>query len=284
MSEPFEVSVVIPVYNAERFVERAIVSALDQEEVKEVVVVDDGYQDDAYEICQQLAKQHNRIKLLTHPNHENKGAATSRNLGILNTTCDYIAFLDADDYFLPERFRFAKTAFAADPSIDAVYEPVGYRVSTDQAMVRLQNIKRAFRESPEKVNEILAYAKTPYTGVELFKSMAIGGNDGPCTDGITVKKSLIASVGLFNTALRLHQDTEYWLRLSYFGKFSPTSNHTQAVAVRDMHDGNRTYAQNNASKFKLWQAVLSWASMANMDKEIFSLILKRYQTLVAEVK
>lgn len=279
MSNAFQVSVIIPVYNAEKYVERAVLSALEQAEVKEIVIVDDGYDDGAYAICQQLAKQHNRIKLLTHPNHENKGAAISRNLGILNASCDFIAFLDADDYFLPNRFRYTRATFDSITNIDGVYEPVGFEVITDEAMDKLKKIKRAFRENPDKRQGLLSYAKTPYSGIQLFEAYLIGGNDGAHTDGVTIKKSLVSKAGLFNPVLRLHQDTEYWMRISYFGHLAPTSNHTEPVAIRQMHDENRTYAQNNVSNLKLWRAILSWASQEDAQKVRFAQILQRYQML-----
>lgn len=282
MCNSFDVSVIIPVYNAEKYVERAINSALIQPEVREVIVVDDGHHDQAYEICQAIAKNEPRVKLFTHPDHGNKGAATSRNLGILNASCQFISFLDADDYFLPERFKFTKETFARDPKIEGVYEPVGYSVSTDYAMNSLKKIKKSFREQSERKDDILSYTKIPYAGKELFRSIVIGGNDGPHTDGVTIKKSLIAEAGLFNPILKLHQDTEYWLRLSYFGNLSPSNNHTQAVAIRDMHDENRTYSQNPSSSLKLWRAVLGWTSQLDLDQDIFSKILTRYHNLVVQ--
>lgn len=276
----FEVSVIIPVYNAEKYVLRAINSALEQPEVKEVIVVDDGYADNAYELCKQIAQKEPRVKLYTHPNHENLGAAVSRNLGMLNASCGYIAFLDADDYFLPNRFRFTKETFSSDSSIDGLYEPVGYKVSTENALNKLQQIKRVFREKPDEVDNILSYAKTPYAGKDLFKSIIIGGNDGPHTDGVTIKRQLISKVGLFNPTLKLHQDTEYWLRICYLANLSPTTNHTKAVAIREMHDSNRTYNQNKQSGLKLWKVILSWASTCEMDKDLFEKILQRYQMLI----
>ena len=116
MSE-FLVSVVIPVYNAEKFVERAIKSALAQAEVAEVIVVDDGFGDGAFDICAHMAAIEPKVKHIWHENRANHGAGAARNLGILHASYPYIAFLDADDYYLPNRFKHTKATFLNAPVI-----------------------------------------------------------------------------------------------------------------------------------------------------------------------
>src|SRR5690606_1248107 len=98
------ISVIIPVYNAAAFVEQAVQSALTQPEVSEVILVEDGSEDKSLPICEKLASQNDIITLLRHPGGVNKGAGASRNLGIQHTKNEWIAFLDADDYYLENRF------------------------------------------------------------------------------------------------------------------------------------------------------------------------------------
>ncbi len=282
MNPAFQVSVIIPVYNAEKFVERAILSAVNQAEVKEVIVVDDGFKDGALEICQQLAAQHSKIKLLRHKHGKNMGAGASRNLGILNARCDYIAFLDADDYFLPNRFVNTQATFLSRPIVDVVYEPVGAEFTSNEAMQRFIGIKKDANE--ENVKDYLTYPIVAYEGREFFNQNLSGFNKAPCTDGITVKKTLFATAGLFNTILRLHQDTELWLRLSYYGYFSSTGVHHQPIAIRTMHDENRTYQQSAQSNLILHKVLLSWAGQANCEPELFNLFLRRYNKYLARVK
>lgn len=278
MGNNFEVSVIIPVYNAEKYVVRAINSALAQAEVKEVIVVDDGYADDAYALCQQIATKEPRVKLFTHPNHENLGAAVSRNLGMLNASSDYIAFLDADDYYLPNRFRFTKETFESNPKIEGVYEPVGTEFSSKEAQ---QKFAEMMRLSFDKAEGFITYPKKALQGHEFFESL-IYLNNGlpPQTDGITIKRSLLASVGLFNSQLRLHQDSEFWIRLSYQGYFATPENR-EPVSIRTMHDQNRVYAKNNQSKLLYYKSLLAWATLIDMDKNLYEMILHRYKTILA---
>ena len=89
------VSVIIPAYNAEDRIKRAVDSVLSQSMQKtEVIIVDDGSSDDTYRICEELSKEDDRIRLLKK---ENGGASSARNAGIDIATGDYIYFVDSDD-------------------------------------------------------------------------------------------------------------------------------------------------------------------------------------------
>lgn len=278
----FEVSVVIPVYNAEKYVERAILSALQQPEVREVIVVDDGYQDGALEICRRVAASDTRVKVLQHPNGENRGAGATRNYGILHAGCEYIAFLDADDYYLPDRFKLTAETFLSDPKVDAVYEPVGVEYTSANAKEKFMRMKRrATYGDPDK---FLSYPIEPFQGEELFLSLIKGKNDGPHTDGITIKKSLLSLAGLFNPSLKLHQDTEFWTRASYYGQFANTGRHDIPVSVRTMHDENRTYSHNVLTKLQLQRTIVSWMSQANIRQELFVIALTNLQALTQQVE
>ena len=99
-----QVSVIIPVYNAARFVEKAVASALAFPEVRQVVLVEDASPDDSLIVCQRLLATDPRVELVRHPDGGNHGAGASRNLGLVRSTCPFVVFLDADDRFLPGRF------------------------------------------------------------------------------------------------------------------------------------------------------------------------------------
>ena len=90
-----KVSIVIPAYNIEDYVERCIVSVTKQTHKNiEILVVDDGSTDHTGQIIDQLAKNDSRIKVF---HKENGGVSSARNLGIQNATGDYIGFVDGDD-------------------------------------------------------------------------------------------------------------------------------------------------------------------------------------------
>ncbi len=98
------VSVIMPLYNAERFVQAAILSVVGQT-VKdwELIVIDDGSKDRSYEVAKEQAEKDERICLLR--NEVNSGVAKTRNRGIELARGEYIAFLDSDDIWHPEKLQ-----------------------------------------------------------------------------------------------------------------------------------------------------------------------------------
>lgn len=99
-------SIVIPVYNAEKFLAEAVDSVLNQGYGNwELLLINDGSSDDSREICQKYAEMHEFIRLLEHEGGINKGVSASRNLGLREAKNDWISFLDADDYWDPEKLQ-----------------------------------------------------------------------------------------------------------------------------------------------------------------------------------
>lgn len=112
-----KVSVVIPVYNVEHYLERCVQSVLRQTyKDLEIILVDDGSPDDCGEICDQLASQDSRI-LVVH--QQNMGLSEARNTGIRRATGDYIIFFDSDDEWLLDD-GVEKVVKACDATTDLV--------------------------------------------------------------------------------------------------------------------------------------------------------------------
>ena len=99
------VSIIVPIYNAERFLAEAIDSVLAQTYTDwELLLIDDGSTDRSTEIAQQYAASNpERIHFLEHSGRRNFGVCSSRNLGIGRSRGEYIALLDADDVWLPSK-------------------------------------------------------------------------------------------------------------------------------------------------------------------------------------
>jgi glycosyltransferase involved in cell wall biosynthesis len=95
------ISAVVPVFNAEKTLIRAVDSLLLQQEIDEIFLVEDGSQDSSLLLCQSLAEKYPIVKVLQHPGGVNKGAPGSRNLGLSFAKNEWIQFMDADDQLLP---------------------------------------------------------------------------------------------------------------------------------------------------------------------------------------
>ena len=91
------ISIIVPIYNAEKYIERCIKSIIDQDYKNiEIILIDDGSKDNSNKICKKIKEYDNRIKFIT--NNKNSGVSNARNIGIENSNGKYIAFVDADDY------------------------------------------------------------------------------------------------------------------------------------------------------------------------------------------
>ena len=94
------ISVIVPVYRVEQYLERCVKSILSQTyENLEVILVDDGSPDQCPEICDSFAKKDSRVKVI---HQENKGLSGARNAGIELAAGEYLAFVDSDDYVSPQ--------------------------------------------------------------------------------------------------------------------------------------------------------------------------------------
>lgn len=102
------VSIIVPIYNKEKYLEKCLDSILGQTyRDLEIVLVDDGSQDDSLEICRKYAESDERIHIYAK---ENGGVASARNLGIEKSQGSFLAFADPDDYLHPECISLLKKA------------------------------------------------------------------------------------------------------------------------------------------------------------------------------
>lgn len=250
---PLRIAVVIPVYNAAKFIEAAVASALQFEEVREVVLVDDAGPDNSLAVCEAIAKREPRVKLLRHPGHLNKGAAESRNLGILNSSSELVAFLDADDFYLPTRFDAERRVFREHPDADGVYgaiaahyyDEAGRALFNKQFSNELTTVRK--RVPPEQLFEGLSTLSPKFGHFSL--------------DALTVKRSaLMALDHLMRKEIHLHEDTDITFRLAWHARLYPGSIDAP-VTMRGVHADNRITQNDRIShtRYMLFKCLWEWA-------------------------
>lgn len=248
-----DITVVIPVYKAESFLRNAVASAFMQPEVSEVILVEDGSPDESLRICRTLAMEDGRVRLFQHPDGVNRGAGASRNLGISKATKPYIAFLDADDRFLPDRFASERTIFPSVPDADGVYNAIGTNF-----------LDTSGREAFERTfGYALTTVKKSVEPEQLFDGLTGGINDFGhfSLDGVTLKREALNKITpWFNPDLRLHQDTEFLIRSAHHCRLYP-GQLIEPVAERGVHEGNRI-TNNEArswTRYMLYASLYRWA-------------------------
>lgn len=257
-----QLSVIIPTYNVERFIKKAIQSVLEQAEVTEIVVVDDGSTDSTVQIVNHLKQEYPIIKLYSHPNNENKGRSATRNLGIQKASGDYIAFLDADDYYLPNRFANDFKLFQEMPDCDGVYNAVGFHF---------------YREISQK-EEVNLKLNTMTNGIKphfLFDALISGKYGFFQIDGLTVKKTIFNRTGFFNETLVVSEDSDlFWkmaLKANLIGGVL-----VSPVAKRGVHHSN-IFDRDDLYKIyviKMYESLISWSSRNSISFSKVDTLLK----------
>lgn len=226
-----QVSVIIPVYNAEKYVREAVESAIAQPETGEVIIVEDGSPDNSIAICQELEKEYSKVRLLQHPNGENRGAGASRNLGIKKAQCEFIAFLDADDVYISEHFKVPKKIFQDSNQVDGVYEAVGTFFQDEIAKEKWFSL-RDFTLTT--VTELIE----PDNLIEALLTKNVGWFH---TDGITVRRDIFYKTGYFDEQLEIKQDIAMFFKMATAAQLVPGRLET-AVSMRRVHQENRWWS------------------------------------------
>jgi glycosyltransferase involved in cell wall biosynthesis len=215
-----KVSVIIPIYNASPFLDKSIQSALDQSQTREVILIDDRSIDDSLEICKKWELIDSRVKVFV--NEGIKGAGAARNVGLRNATCEYIAFLDADDYYLDERFDEDEVLFQNYQTLSATANKVEIKTPEGKVIAGLNAIFKhndsiTFQKSNSEVNIY-----------DFYKGSALHLN------GLTYKSSLNLR---FDENLKQAQDIDFIVRLLLTSTTRSTSVHIPK-AVYNIHDSN----------------------------------------------
>ncbi|MBK6730596.1 MAG: glycosyltransferase family 2 protein [Bacteroidetes bacterium] len=267
-----QISVIIPVYNAEAFVAEAVHSALQQTQVEEIILIDDGSTDTSAEICLQLANINSKIKFLQHADKKNHGAGAARNLGIANASFPFIAFLDADDLYLPNRFDNTEKIFELHSDADGVYGCLGIQFQTAEDE---QQWKSRFSHT-------LTHMYSDVAPEQLALQMSPLGNQGWFSiDTLTIKKSVIERVGGFSN-LRLSQDTEFILKLAITSRLYSADN-IAPIAVRRVHGNNRITSGKEyfyRNRLQLWKNMMHWSKNENMNHSWYKRFRKQYNKTV----
>jgi glycosyltransferase involved in cell wall biosynthesis len=185
------VSVIIPCYNAEKWIEKAIQSCLEQKYLHEIIIVDDSSTDNSYRIIENFVKQNpHKIKLYLNPN---KGGNNARNFGFEHSSGKYIQWLDADDYLLPGKFEAQVEFLEKNTQIEMVYSDWRLDIFDET-----EKVKNQYIHIKQKSNDFIA---------ELLKD----NWNVPASYLLTYKlTNQLHSIYAWNPETRVGQDREYF--------------------------------------------------------------------------
>jgi len=188
-----KVSIIIPTYNRAELLPRTIKSVLNQTlKDFELIIVDDGSTDNTKEVVEEIQKKDKRIRYIRLD--KNSGApAHPKNVGIQNAKGDYIAFLDDDDEWLPEKLEKQIELFK-----NSQKKNLGF-VGCNTLVIDEQKNKKYEYKMPKYKN--------------VFQRL-FGANFIRSLGNVIVKRNVFREVGLFDENLKYADDTDMWIRIA----------------------------------------------------------------------
>lgn len=220
--QPSSLSVVIPCYNAERYIGATIDSVLAQGHADlEIIVVDDGSKDGS------VALVRDRFPMVRLVEQANQGVAAARNNGIACAGGHWIAFVDADDLWLPGKLEVQFAAMAAAPACRMSY--TAWQV-WDCAEPTPSAAFLARLEATARDEDRWAGA-SGWIYPKLLLDCVVW------TSTVLVERALLAETGVFDPGLRIGEDYDLWLRAS---RLTPILRVARPLALYRMHTGSIT--------------------------------------------
>lgn len=216
-----QVSVIIPTYNRSQYITQALESVLGQSfRDYEMVVIDDGSTDNTQEV---LKKFEGKIRSIRQ---DNQGISKTRNRGISETNGAYIAFLDSDDYWAPDKLAEQVKILDSHPKVGIVYG-------------RMPIIN----ERGEKIG-----MKPAGISGKNFKELLEVWGDIP-TSTVMARRECFDKVGLFDSPLEPMEDIDMWIRIAQFYDLYEIEN--KALAFYRRHE-----EQITKNKIKVFTGLL----------------------------
>lgn len=186
------ISVIIPAYNAEQTIRKTIATVQQQTfQDFELIVINDGSKDRTLELVQSI--KDDRLKVFSY---ENSGVCIARNRGISNAIGEFIAFLDADDLWTPDKLELQVAALEKNPQVGVAYSWTCF-MDVDE-----QGEALSFRPSPP-----YSFTGNVYEKLLVSDFVHSGSNT-------LIRRQAIDSVGKFDPACAGCADWDYWLRLA----------------------------------------------------------------------
>lgn len=190
LGKPQKVSIIIPAYNAQSYLDEALKSVIEQDyQLIEPILIDDGSTDRTPEICEQWKQKDSRIVLIRQ---ERKGVSEARNRGMVASTGDLIAFHDADDLMFPNRISSQLSFLEKNPDISIACALGTYITEYGVAL-----------------------GKTPLTvgsREDFYNHLRNNKPIGLLTSSAIIKRQVFEVTGSFRSFLTTAEDIDYWNR------------------------------------------------------------------------
>jgi len=243
------ISVVIPTYNRSDSLARCLNSVFSQTVTDlEVIVVDDCSTDDTEEVVNSF----DNIQYIRHD--RNKGGSAARNTGIKAATGKYVAFLDSDDEWLPQKVEKQLKEFTRSPdSVGVVYTGLYFSRNGERRIGRI-----------------------PEASGDIYEQQLMRDHVGP-TSTVMVRRECFENVGMFDPKLPARQDYDMWLRLSEEYEFRNVREPLTVLYTNRTDRISSQYEQRIQADEVMLERVFNRVADFNSEKQK-KILSKQYET------
>lgn len=199
------VSIITPFHNMEHTIAETIESVINQSYKNwEMILIDDGSQDQSRIIAESYAQANpERIRIINHPGNTNRGASASRNLGFANAKGELIAYLDADDIWVPDKLIYETDILKKHANIGMVMSPVKYFF--DPAREDKQPYEQDLSSLDERI----------YNPSEIFPRFLQSFAITPCPSATLIRRQVIEQIGGWENVFKRNcTDQVLWAKIS----------------------------------------------------------------------
>jgi len=225
------VSIIVPAYNYGRYLGDALESVVAQTMSDwECIVVDDGSTDDTPMVAQRWSTRDSRIRCLRQ---KNAGPSAARNLGIRQSSGDYLQFLDADDRLARDKLELHAAWLDSHPDTDIVIGPAAF-FDTTAPDVELQSLHGRLSRP---LHPRIASTDEARRLLEHFNIMVISAP--------LVRRTAVQRAGFFNERITHAEDWDLWLRCAAAGSQFTYLDHSRALTLIRTHEGSASRSMEN---------------------------------------
>ncbi len=238
------VSIIVPAYNRADLLGEALSSVFSQTYRDfEIIVIDDGSTDDTASVLQPLVKQ----GLIQYIYQKKQGVSAARNRGIIEANGQYIAFLDSDDLFEPEKLDIQVKYLQNHPEVGLVHS----------GFTKFDHTRYD-----------LGYRDTSWFSGQIYPQILLYWTTLMAIDTVLVVKKVFDSVGSFDTSLSIGEDLDMWRRISRKYPFGFVDKSLARVRV---HEGNVS-----GDKLKITEGMVKYLEKAFEDDASLSTRFQKY--------
>lgn len=265
-----KVSVVIPIYNVEEYIEECLLSALNQtlKEI-EIICVNDGTPDNSMKIIEKYAKTDKRIVIV---NKENGGLSSARNAGLRVATGEYVYFMDSDDYILNDALEVLYDE-AEKNNLDTIYFDADSFFETKELEERHQSYIEYYHRAA-KYNDVV-------TGQEILRNMVSNNEFRPSACLQMNKTSLLIDNQIEFYSGIIHEDNLFSLSVTLYAQRA--KHIPRAFYMRRVRDDsimtNFNMIRSSVGYFVCIKELIDRISVEATNQEFFDAYMMRLRTM-----